>query len=106
MHDDLAGQRGPGTRADVVSAFQTSGRCQEGPVAKFVSRSSSSRPAQSNPARALVGPVDVILPVRVIKLWSAPLDDDIRVGLFPEVDARLPNRRPSGCDWRDVLEVE
>src|SRR5439155_21809454 len=67
---------------------------------------SSSDPANGDPARARVGRVDVVCPLRIVEFRGAPLDDDVGVGLFPEVNARFVDWWASGRDWRDVLKVE
>jgi hypothetical protein len=66
----------------------------------------SSNPTHGHTARALVGRVDVVFPIRIVELRGAPPDDDVGVGLFPVVDARLLDWRPPGRGRRNVQEIE
>src|SRR5215469_5521662 len=67
---------------------------------------SASDPANGDPARASIGRVNIVCPLGIVELRGASLDDDVGIGLFPEIDARFVNRRAAGGDRRDVLQIE
>ena len=97
---DVATEHDPTVAGDVAGEQQVR-------VVEIPGEEGSRRdPADGDPAGAVIGRVDVVCPLRIVELRGAPLDDDVGVGLFAEVDARFVDRRASGRDRRNVLEVE
>src|SRR6516164_8522145 len=59
-----------------------------------------------NAARAAIGRVDVLFPLRIVKLRRAPPHDNVGVGLFPIIDAWLADFGAAGRDRRNIAQIE
>src|SRR5262249_46906470 len=63
-------------------------------------------PIHGNTARAVIGRVDIVFPLRIVELRRTPLHDDVGVGFFPVVDAWLADFGPTSRDWRNIAQIE
>ena len=92
---DVAAEHDPAVAGDVA-------REQQVHILEVPGEEDSPRdPAHGNAARAVIGRVDIIFPLRIVELRRAPLDDDVAVRLFPVVDARLADFGAAGRDRRN-----
>src|SRR5262249_42328218 len=74
---DVAADHNPAVACDVA-------REQQGHLVEVPGEEDSPRdPAHRNAARAVIGRVDIVFPLRIVELRRASLDDDVTVGFFP-----------------------
>ena len=60
----------------------------------------------ANAAGAVVRHIDIVFPLWVIEFRGTALNDDIVVGLFTVINARLANFGTARCNRRNVPEIE
>src|SRR4030088_831604 len=97
---DIAADHDPAVGSDVARENQVR-------VVEVISKQAPPHHrSYRNATRAVIARVDIVFPLRIVELGSAPLDDDVAVALFAEVDARLVDFGTAIRNGRNIPQIE